>query len=465
MLRVYNTLTRKKEEFHTLEPNLVKMYVCGVTVYSDAHIGHAMFALVFDIVRRYLTYRGYNVRLVINYTDVDDKIINRAKSLGVDASELAEKYIQEFRRQIKVLNILPATVNPRATQEMPQIIRMIEGLIEKGFAYPAKNGDVYFRVTKDPDYGKLSGRRIEDMQAGARIEVGEEKEHPMDFALWKASKPGEPAWESPWGKGRPGWHIECSAMNLSHLGEQIDIHGGGNDLVFPHHENEIAQTESYTSKPFARYWMHNGMLQLQGEKMSKSIGNLVTIDEFLSKHEPDALRMMILNGSYRAPLSYSDDIVDAAERGLDRLRSALKPAQSVTSGASANGRAELDKQTETTQQSFLDAMDDDFNSSGGLAALFELVRSINTARDAGASDTQLKPAQDTLRELTGVLGLRLSEKKIAGGDADKFIALLVEIRSEMRKQKNWAMSDLIRDRLNDLGIAIEDSKEGTIWHW
>ncbi len=465
MLRVYNTLTRKKEEFHTLEPNLVKMYVCGVTVYSDAHIGHAMFALVFDIVRRYLTYKGYNVRLVINYTDVDDKIINRAKSLGVDASELAEKYIQEFRRQIKVLNILPATVNPRATQEMPQIIHMIEGLIEKGFAYLAKNGDVYFRVTKDPDYGKLSGRRIEDMQAGARIEVVEEKEHPMDFALWKASKPGEPAWESPWGKGRPGWHIECSAMNLSHLGEQIDIHGGGNDLVFPHHENEIAQTESYTSKPFARYWMHNGMLQLQGEKMSKSIGNLVTIDEFLSKHEPDALRMMILNGSYRAPLSYSEDIVDAAERGLDRLRSALKPAQSGTSGASANGRAELDKQTETTQQSFLDAMDDDFNSSGGLAALFELVRSINTARDAGASDTELKPAQDTLRELTGVLGLRLSEKKIAGGDADKFIALLVEIRSEMRKLKNWAMSDLIRDRLNDLGVAIEDSKEGTIWHW
>ncbi len=465
MLRVYNTLTRKKEEFQTLEPNLVKMYVCGVTVYSDAHIGHAMFALVFDIVRRYLTYRGYDVRLVINYTDVDDKIINRAKSLGVDASELAEKYIQEFRRQIDVLNILPATVNPRATQEMPQIIRMIEGLIEKGFGYPAKNGDVYFRVTKDPDYGKLSGRKIEDMQAGARIEVGEEKEHPMDFALWKASKAGEPAWESPWGKGRPGWHIECSAMNLSHLGEQIDIHGGGNDLVFPHHENEIAQTESYTGKPFARYWMHNGMLQLQGEKMSKSIGNLVTIDEFLSRHEADALRMMILNGSYRAPLSYSDDIVDAAERGLDRLRSALKPAQSGASGASANGRAELDKQTETTQQTFVEAMDDDFNSSGGLAALFELVRSINTARDAGATDAELKPAQDTLRELTGVLGLRLNEKKPAGGDADKFIGLLIEIRSEMRKQKNWAMSDLIRDRLNGLGVAIEDSKDGTTWHW
>lgn len=465
MLRVYNTLARKKEEFKTLEPNLVKMYVCGVTVYSDAHIGHAMFALVFDIVRRYLTYRGYDVRLVINYTDVDDKIINRANSLGVDASELAEKYINEFRRQIEVLNILPATVNPRATQEMPQIIRMIDGLIEKGFAYPAKNGDVYFRVTKDPDYGKLSGRRIEDMQAGARNEVGEEKEHPMDFALWKASKTGEPAWESPWGQGRPGWHIECSAMNLSHLGEQIDIHGGGNDLVFPHHENEIAQTESYTGKPFARYWMHNGMLQLQGEKMSKSIGNLVTIDEFLSRHEADALRMMILNGSYRAPLSYSDDIVDAAERGLDRLRSGLKPAQPGATSTSTNVGSELDKQAETTQQTFIDAMDDDFNSSGGLAALFELVRSINTARDAGASNAQLKPAQDTLTELTSVLGLRLHEKKSSGGDADKFIALLVDIRTEMRKEKNWGMSDLIRDRLKDLGVAIEDNKDGTTWHW
>jgi len=464
MLRVYNTLTRKKEEFQTLEPGMVKMYVCGVTVYSDAHIGHAMFALVFDIIRRYLTYRGYEVRQVINFTDVDDKIINRANALGVDASELAEKFIQEFRRQIEVLNILPATVNPRATQEMPQIIRMIAGLIEKGFAYPAKNGDVYFRVTKDPDYGKLSGRRIEDMQAGARIEVGEEKEHPMDFAVWKASKPGEPAWDSPWGKGRPGWHIECSAMNLSHLGEQIDIHGGGNDLVFPHHENEIAQTECFTGKPFARYWMHNGMLQLQGEKMSKSLGNLVTIDEFLSRHEADALRMMILNGSYRAPLSYSDDIVEAAERGLDRLRSALKPAPAGAPGASADVRATLDKQTETTQQTFIEAMDDDFNSSGGLAALFELVRTVNTARDAGATDAELKPAQNTLLTLTGVLGLRLSEKKAASGDADKFIALLVEVRAEMRKQKNWAMSDLIRDRLKELGVAIEDAKDGTTWH-
>ena len=325
MLRVYNTLTHKKEEFQTLEPDVVKMYVCGPTVYSDAHIGHAMSAIVFDVVRRYLEYRGYTVKHVMNFTDVDDKIINRANALGVDPYQLAESYIQAFRKHLEDLNIKPATLNPRATQDMPQIISMIRELGENGFAYET-GGDVYFRVTKDADYGKLSGRKIEDMQAGSRIDVDERKENPMDFALWKTAKPGEPAWDSPWGKGRPGWHIECSAMNLSHLGEQIDIHGGGNDLVFPHHENEIAQTEAYTGKQFARYWMHNGMLQLQGEKMSKSLGNLVTIDDFLSRHEADSLRMMVLGGSYRAPLSYSDDIIDAAERGLDRLRSALKAA-------------------------------------------------------------------------------------------------------------------------------------------
>jgi cysteinyl-tRNA synthetase len=464
MLRVYNTLTRKKEDFQTLEPNVVKMYVCGPTVYSDAHIGHAMSAIVFDVVRRYLEYRGYQLKHVMNFTDVDDKIINRANALGVDPYQLAESYIQAFRKHLADLNILPATLNPRATQDMPHIIQMIRELGESGYAYEA-DGDVYFRVTKDKDYGKLSGRKLDDMQAGARISVDERKEHPMDFALWKSAKPSEPAWDSPWGKGRPGWHIECSAMNLHHLGEQIDIHGGGNDLVFPHHENEIAQSESFTGKQFARYWMHNGMLQLSGEKMSKSLGNLVTVDEFLSKHEPDALRMMILNGSYRAPLSYSDDIVDAAERGLDRLRSALKPAPANAPGAPAETRTWLEKQTETTRQAFVESMDDDFNSAGALAALFELVRAVNTARDAGATDAELKPAQDALRMLAGVLGLRLAEKKSGSSDADKFVALLVEVRAEMRKQKNWAMSDLIRDRLKELGVAIEDNKDGTTWHW
>ena len=463
MLRVYNTLTRKKEEFQTLEPGVVKMYVCGPTVYSDAHVGHAMSALVFDVIRRYFEYRGYQVRHVMNYTDVDDKIIIRANLMGADPFQLAEGYIQDFRRHLADLNILPATANPRATQTMDKIQAMIQGLIEKGYAYAAA-GDVYFRVTKDEEYGKLSGRRLDDMQAGSRVEIGEQKEHPMDFALWKAAKPNEPAWDSPWGKGRPGWHIECSAMNLDILGEQIDIHGGGNDLIFPHHENEIAQSESYTGKQFARYWLHNGMLQLSGEKMSKSLGNLVTIEEFLSKHEADALRMMVLNGSYRAPLSFSEEIIEQAERGLDRLHAALKPALTDAPGAPPETRAWLDRQTGTAQQAFVEALDDDFNTAGALSHIFELVRVINTTRDNGATSGELKPAQDTLRALTGVLGLRLAEKKGAG-EADKFVDLLVEIRAEMRKQKIWAMSDLIRDRLKELGVVIEDNKDGTSWRW
>jgi len=465
MLRVYNSLTRKKEDFQTLEPGVVKMYVCGPTVYADAHIGHAMSAIVFDVVRRYLEYRGFQVRYVMNFTDVDDKIILRASKLGVNPRDLAESYIRAYRQHLEDLNVLPATANPRATQTMDKILAMIRGLIDKGYAYPAKNGDVYFRVSKDPGYGKLSGRRLEDMQAGARIEVGEEKEHPMDFAVWKAAKPGEPEWGSPWGKGRPGWHIECSAMNLDILGEQIDIHGGGNDLIFPHHENEIAQTESLTGKPFARYWMHNGMLQLSGEKMSKSLGNLVTIQAFLAKHEADVLRIMVLNASYRAPLSYSDEIVEAAERGLEHLRTGLRGSLPGSKGASAEVLHSLDAQSEGTQQTFVEALDDDFNTSSGLAALFELVRGINTSRDAGATDAELKSAQGTLRQLSGVLGLRLAEKKAGKSGADPFIALLLDLRTEMRKQKQWAMSDLIRDRLKELGVAIEDGKDGSTWRW
>ena len=464
MLRVYNTLTRKKEAFETLEPGLVKMYVCGPTVYSDAHVGHAMSALVFDIVRRYLEYRGYQVKHVMNFTDVDDKIIARANQMGVDPFDLANGYIRDFEKHLEALNVMPATSNPQATRTMDKIQAMIQGLIEKGYAYPAANGDVYFRVTRDDDYGKLSGRRLEEMNAGARIEVGEQKEHPMDFALWKAAKPGEPAWESPWGKGRPGWHIECSAMNLHELGEQIDIHGGGNDLIFPHHENEIAQSESYTGKPFARYWMHNGMLQLSGEKMSKSLGNLITITEFLEKRDGDVMRMIVLNGNYRSPLAFTDEALDAAEKGLERLKSGFRPAAPSAKGAPADVLSALAAQTETAQQTFIGSMDDDFNTSGALAGLFDLVRTINTARDAGATPEQLAPAQATLRELTGVLGLRLAEKT-GSGDADKFIELLIEVRGEARKQKLWPLSDLIRDRLKQLGVTIEDSKDGTTWRW
>lgn len=465
MLRIYNTLTRQKEEFQTLEPGIVKMYVCGPTVYAAAHIGHAMSVIVFDIIRRYLEYRGYTVRHVMNYTDVDDKIIQRANALGVDPFALAEAHIQEFRQHLIDLNVLPASANPRATRTMDKIQAMIQGLIDKGYAYVASNGDVYFRVTRIEHYGKLSGRRLEDMQAGARIEIGEEKEHPMDFALWKAAKPGEPAWDSPWGKGRPGWHIECSAMNLSELGEQIDIHGGGNDLIFPHHENEIAQSEAFTGKPFARYWVHNGMLQLGGEKMSKSIGNLVTIEEFLAHHEGDALRMLVLNGSYRAPLTYSEESLEAAERGLERLRSGLKPASTSAPGAPEETLTALVEQNKTTQDAFIAAMDDDFNTAGALAALFDLTRAINTARDAGATKDQLRPAQLTLRTLTSVLGLRLNAKKAADARVDKMVDVLVEVRAQLRQQKNWAMSDLIRDRLKELGVVLEDSKEGTTWRW
>src|SRR5512135_1322970 len=393
MLRIYNTLTRKKEDFQTLEPNVVRMYVCGVTVYNDAHVGHAMSALVFDIIRRYLEYRGYEVRHVMNYTDVDVKIIARATQLKEDPFKLAQRYINDYAEHLRELNILPASKNPRATQTMTEIQSMIQGLIEKGCAYAAANGDVYFRVTRDKEYGKLSGRKLDEMQAGARIEVGESKEHPMDFALWKAAKPGEPAWDSPWGKGRPGWHIECSAMNLAEFGPQIDIHGGGNDLIFPHHENEIAQSESFTGKPFARFWIHNGMLQLGGEKMSKSLGNIVSIKEFLARREADVMRMLVLNGAYRAPLLFNDETLDAAEKNVDRLRSGFRPAPTSGKGLSDEESAVLGSALETARTGFTETMDNDFNTAGAVATLFELVKAINTARDNSAAAAQLEPAQ------------------------------------------------------------------------
>ncbi len=464
MIRLYNTLTRKKEEFQTLEPGVVKMYVCGVTVYNDAHVGHAMSALVFDIIRRYLEYRGYTVRHVMNYTDVDDKIIARAKQLGEDPLELSQKYIEEYAKELAALNVLPATSYPQVSKTMPLIIEFIQGLIQKEAAYAAPNGDVYFSVISDEDYGKLSGRKLDDMQAGARIEVGEAKEHPMDFALWKAAKPGEISWDSPWGRGRPGWHIECSAMNLAELGEQIDIHGGGNDLIFPHHENEIAQSESYTGKPFARYWIHNGMLQLGGEKMSKSLGNIVSIKDFLAKRDADVMRMLVLSGNYRAPLIFNEETQDTAEKNLERFKAALRPASPSSAGLPAEAASALVSQAESTKQAFIEAMDDDFNTPLALAALYELVKAINTARDNGATDEQLKPAQSMLRELTGVLGLRLHEKQGSSEDEAKVIALIEE-RNEARKQKNWARSDEIRDQLKEMGVIIEDSKDGTKWRW
>lgn len=463
-LRVYNTLTRKKEPFQTIEPNKVRLYVCGPTVYNNAHVGHAMSSLVFDIIRRYLQYRGYQVRHVMNYTDVDDKIIQRANDQHVDPYDLAQKYIDQYDQHLSDLNILPATVNPRATTEMENILNMISGLIEKGYAYPV-DGDVYFRVDKLKGYGKLSGRKLEDMQAGARIGIDARKEHPMDFALWKAAKEGEPAWESPWGMGRPGWHIECSAMSVNHLGEQIDIHGGGNDLIFPHHENEIAQTEALTDRQFSRYWMHNGMLQLSGEKMSKSLGNLITIEEFLSKHPADALRMMVLNSGYRNPLTFNDEVIGQAEKALERFASAFKPAQPDASGLSVDDKQALADQIKKTRAGFEESMDDDFNSAGALGHLFELVRAINQARANGALHDELSAAQDVLRELTSVLGLSINGKASVASQADAFVDLLLEVRARIREAKMWELSDLIRDQLTELGVNVEDAKGGSTWTW
>jgi cysteinyl-tRNA synthetase len=460
-LAIYNTLTRRKEPFETLEPGKVRMYVCGVTVYDRAHVGHAMSAVVFDVIRRYLEYRGYQVQHVVNYTDVEDKIIRRAAEKGVEPLALAQGYIEEFDRQLKELNVLPATEYPRASREMGRIIGMIEGLIEAGYAY-AVEGDVYFRVGRDPDYGRLSGRKLDEMRAGARLEIDERKQDPADFALWKAAKPGEPAWDSPWGQGRPGWHIECSAMNLEYLGEQIDIHGGGNDLIFPHHENEIAQTESLTGKPFARYWIHNGMMQLAGEKMSKSLGNLVTIDDFLRAHSGEAFRMLVLNSSYRGPLTFSEDVVRQAESALDRLRAALKPA-APAAGAQA-AEASLAAAAAEARRKFEAAMDDDFNTSGAMGHLFDLVRSTNQGRDTGVGEQALGEAQATLRQLAGILGLRLEAGEAADQPAAPFIELLLEVREAMRTAKQWAMADRIRDRLAELGVVIEDAKSGTTWH-
>jgi len=462
--KIYNTLTRTIENFETVEPGKVRLYVCGPTVYNKAHIGHAMSALVFDIIRRYLEYRGYEVNHVMNFTDVDDKIIKRANELGMDPFALGKQYIDEYKKHIADLNILPPTITPYATREIDQIVDMIQGLMNKGYAYEV-DGDVYFRVEKDKDYGKLSGRRIEDMQSGSRIEIDDRKESPIDFALWKAARAGEPSWETPWGQGRPGWHIECSAMSRHHLGDEIDIHGGGNDLVFPHHENEIAQTECLTEKTFARYWVHHGMLQLSGEKMSKSIGNLITVEEYLEKHSANSFRMLILNSYYRNPLTYNEDIVEQAEKGIDRLRSALKPELPGVKGAPAASLAVLEQQTESARNGFIEAMDNDFNSAGALGNLFDLVRVVNQTRADGATSQQLLPAQQLLLELTGVLGLQLEEENQGKQAADPFIDLLVEVRLELRKQKQFALSDLIRDRLTGLGVTLEDSKEGTTWHW
>lgn len=458
-LHVYNTMTRRKEPFQTLEPGVVRMYVCGITVYSDAHIGHGLMAITFDVIRRYLEWIGYTVIHAQNFTDVDDKIINRAAALGVDPLELSAQYAEEWLKDAEALNVLPATVYPRASQEMDGIIEMISGLIEEGHAYVAENGDVNYDVTSFEEYGKLSHRRLDDLLAGARVEVDEHKRHPMDFALWKAAKPGEPAWDSPWGPGRPGWHIECSVMAREHLGNRLDIHGGGADLIFPHHENEIAQSEAFEeSRPFATYWIHNALLQFGGDKMSKSIGNLVPIRELVENGDAGPFRLMVLQTHYRHPLTFTDEGLQAARNGYERLLTAIRDYQ----GGEVTAGGDLAEQLDDAERRFREAMDDDFNTPVATSVLFDLARLANQLQGEERAAAQAK-----LIELANVLGLPLERdaKSQKTSDAAPFIDLLLSVRNELRTKREFALADQIRDQLIELGVAVEDTAEGATWRW
>jgi cysteinyl-tRNA synthetase len=449
-MKVFNTLARNKEEFCPRD-EVVTMYVCGVTVYDECHIGHAMSYIVFDVIRRYLEFRGYRVKYVQNFTDIDDKIIDRATQVGVTAPELANKYVVRYFEDMDALNIWRADIYPKATEEIPKIIEIIESLIDKGFAYESE-GSVYFRVRNFPSYGKLSRQNLAEMLSSlSTCEVG--KEHALDFALWKVAKPGEPFWHSPWGKGRPGWHIECSAMALKYLRDSIDIHGGGQDLIFPHHENEIAQSESFTGVvPFARYWLHNGLMQLGEQKVSKSTGNLVTVKELLSRFSPDAIRLFVLSSHYRNPLTYSEEALEASEHGAERLR------QVVSQRNDNGGEGSLD--SEPFKQKFIEAMDDDFSTAQAVATLFELAREINRGREQAVNVTE---AQGTLTELSGILGLTLEERAKPALDAEAFIQVLISLRDDLRAAEQWQLADRIRARLLDLNVALEDTPRGTIW--
>ncbi len=462
MIRFTNTLTRQLEDFvpqgeaRLGEATPVSMYVCGITPYDSSHIGHAMSYVVFDVVKRYLTWRGYAVKHVQNFTDIDDRIIERANRLKIPTDELVGKFIALYMDDMRDLNVLPADVYPHATREVPEMIEIISGLIDNGYAYPASStlsewSDVYYRVSAKSDYGALSHRTQDSLLAGARVEPGEQKENTADFALWKGAKAGEPSWDSPWGKGRPGWHIECSAMSLKYLGAQIDIHGGGEDLVFPHHENEIAQTEAYTGKtPFVRTWLHNAWVKMGEEKMSKSLGNFITIRDGLNKVGGDGLRLWILTSHYRKPLTFSEDTLDAARAGADRLRTAARAAR-------VDGEGGID--LEAFRARFTTAMDDDLNTPQALAVLFDLAKEINRARDEGRG---MAAAQALLLEIGDVLGLRLEQQE-QSIEAAPFIDLLVQIRTELRGAKQWQLADRVRDGLVALDITLEDGAGGTSW--
>ena len=462
-MRVFNTMTRQKEELIPLEEGKIRLYACGPTVYNFIHIGNARPLVVFDTLRRYLEWRGYEVNFVQNFTDIDDKIIRRANEEGLTFREVAEKYIGEFWTDAKGLGVREATTHPKATENIDTIIDIVSRLVERGYAYRAENGDVYFRTRKFDEYGKLSHQPIDDLESGARIAVGEVKEDPLDFALWKAAKEGEPFWESPWSDGRPGWHIECSAMARRYLGESIDIHGGGQDLIFPHHENEIAQSECCNGVPFARYWMHNGYINVDNKKMSKSLNNFFTVRDVANAYGYEAIRFFLISSSYRMPINYNTEIIQQGINALDRLYNCKNAIDfALQSAAEGEPDAAFTAKVEARRNQFIEAMDDDLNTADGIAALFELVKDINVMLAATPTKATIECGKALFDELTDVLGF-CYERGQAGED-DAEIEALIEARATARKEKNWAEADRIRDELKARNIVLEDTPQGVKWH-
>lgn len=464
-MRIYNTMTQKKEEFVPLEKGKVRMYVCGPTVYNFVHIGNARPAIIFDTVRRYFEYKGYDVNYVSNFTDVDDKIIKKANEEGVSASEISERYIKEFRTDMDALNVREATYHPKATEEIGGMIDMIDTLIKKGHAYE-KNGTVYFKTRSFKDYGKLSKKNIDDLESGIRIAVSEEKEDPLDFVLWKPKKEGEPFWTSPWSEGRPGWHIECSVMSRKYLGEQIDIHAGGEDLIFPHHENEIAQSEAANGKEFAKYWMHNAFINIDNKKMSKSEGNFFTVREICEQYPPQIVRFFMLNAHYRSPLNFSKDLMEAAKNSLNRIITCVGQLEHLLKGEAladaelSSKEQELLKEADALKEKYEAAMEDDFNTADAIAAIFELVKLANTNCTGESSRSFVQEVYDRIIRLSDILGIEAKKEEEL---LDEAIEQLIEDRQNARKNRDFAKADEIRNMLLEKGITLEDTREGVRW--
>ncbi len=459
MIKLYNSKTNKKEEFKPVEAGKVRMYSCGPTVYNYFHIGNARPFIIFDTLRRFMEYVGYEVTFVQNFTDIDDKMIKRANEEGITVKELAEKFIEEYFKDAGALGIKPATVHPRATDHITEIIELVKTLEEKGYAYNV-NGDVYFRVKKFSAYGKLSHQPLENLEAGARIDVGEQKEDPMDFALWKAQKEGEPAWESPWGMGRPGWHIECSAMANKYLGKTIDIHSGGKDLIFPHHENEVAQSEAAHGCEFANYWLHNGYINVDNKKMSKSLGNFFTVRDVVKEFEPEVVRFFMLSAHYRNPINFSHDLLIQAKSGLERIYTCMANLEFMAKNSNNEG-VDISDKLEQFKNKFIEAMEDDINTADAIAAIFDIVYFANTELNAESGKNACEDTLALIKELGGVLGVLNSEKD---DNIDAEIENMIEQRNQARKAKDFKTADEIRDKLKTMGIILEDTSQGVKWH-